>query len=811
MAAALIAFAWLLGVVTAAFADGDLTALVAAASLFAAATFAWRTRPRRPRHPGGRPEGASLQPRPYRSTLIVIALGIATVFLAGWRYDAASSADLSLARLNDGPAVQLRGVISDEPEERETTTLYRFHVREVFENGAWHEQSGSVLMRGLVAPRYEYGDLLEVEAKLETPPSFPDFDYQDYLASRGIASLVSFPKVTVVDHGHGNWLRSPMIDVRSRLSLALSDVLPEPHASLAAGILYGERSAIPNDLRDDMRDTGTSHLVAVSGQNVTIVAAMVIAALAWLIGRRQAAWVSLTAIAGYTLLVGVQPSVIRAAIMGAAYVLATISGRQQTSVIALMFAAAFMTAFGPRVVDDVSFQLSFAATFGLATLAGPLRERLQSAANQRPAIADFPLTRPALEMFSVTTAAVLFTLPITAVNFGQISLAAPVANLFVVPAFLAVGLTAGVAAAIDLVVPSLAPLASWIAWPAAEYMIQAIRLFARVPGASLTLHGVTTWHATVFYAGLFAATWWLIVRPAPVVEPPPRAKPTPRRALLPVGGIALLMVLAAVLTGLALSQPERGQLSVTFLDVGQGDAILIEGPQGHRVLVDGGPGSLPITRALSRNMPFDDRRIDLVVLTHAQSDHMAGLLTVVGRYDVGAVIDTALPGESGLYDAWQAALHDSGAAVTTANRGQTVDLGNGAMLQVLAPDEDDPLLSTVDLNTASTVVRVSMGEASFLLTGDLDDEGEATLMRSGTNLQSTVLKIGHHGSRTSSSPAFVARVQPSIDVIEVGAANSFGHPAQDVLDRLSGDLVLRTDQDGDVTVSTDGTRIWVER
>jgi competence protein ComEC len=808
MAAALIAFAWLLGVGTAALADGDWAALVAAASLFAAATFAWRTRPRRK---SGAPEAGKPWLRRDVGTLTIIVLGVATVFLAGWRYDAAPTPDLSLARLNDGAVVQLRAVVSDEPEERDSTTLYRLDVRDVFEGGAWHEQPGAILMQGPIAPKYEYGDLLELEAKLETPPSLPDFDYRDYLASRGIASLTTFPHVTSVEHGHGDWLRSQMIDVRSRLSRVLSDVLPEPHASLAAGILFGERSSIPNDLRDDMRDTGTSHLVAVSGQNVTIVAAMIIAALAWLIGRRPAAWVSLAAIAGYALLVGVQPSVVRAAIMGAVYVLATISGRQHTSAIALMFAAALMTAVDPRVVDDVSFQLSFSATFGLATLAGPLRERLQSTANQRPAIADFPLTRPVIEMFSVTIAAVLLTMPISAVYFGQISLAAPVANLFVVPAFLAVGLTAGIAAAIDFVAPGLVEPTSWIAWPAAEYMIEAIRLFARVPGASLTLHGVTKWHAVAFYAALLAGTWWLIARPAPVVEPPPRPKTTGRRALLPVGGVAGLIALTTVVAGLAISQPERGRLSVTFLDVGQGDAILIEGPEGNRVLVDGGPGSVPITRALSRNMPFDDRRIDLVVLTHAQSDHMAGLLTVVERYDVGSVIDTALPGESGLYDAWESELHGSGATVTTANRGQSVDLGDGAALQVLAPDQYDPLLSTEDLNTASTVVRVTMGAASFLLTGDLDAPGEQALIRSGTNLQSTVLKVGHHGSKTSSTPAFVARVQPSIDVIEVGAANSFGHPAPEVLDRLSGDLVLRTDQDGDVTVSTDGQQIWVER
>ncbi|MEO8458329.1 MAG: ComEC/Rec2 family competence protein [Chloroflexota bacterium] len=807
MAAALLALAWLLGAAAASMSGVDWWVIVGAASLFAAGTFAWRTRPR-----GLRADGMPRKRRSQVTTVVVMALGVATVLIAGWRYDVAGAPDLSLARLNDGPAVKLRGVVSDEPEERETTTLYRLDISDVFEGGEWRAQPGAVLVRGPIAPRYEYGDALEIEAKLETPPTFADFDYRDYLATRGIASIVSFPKTTVIAHDQGNWLRATMIDVKSHLSRALSDVLPEPHSSLAAGILYGERSAIPDDLSSDMRITGTSHLVAVSGQNVTIVAAMVIAVLAWLIGRRPAAWVSLGAIVGYTMLVGVQPSVIRAAIMGGIFVIATISGRQRSSLTALLLAGAVMSALDAKVIDDVSFQLSFAATVGLTTLSGPLRVRLQNAANRSAIIGGFPLTAPAIEGFAVTVAAVLFTLPITALKFGQISIVAPIANMFVVPAFLAVGLTAGVAAAIDLIAPGLAPIGSWIAWPAAEYMIEAIRLFASVPGASATLDGVQTWEAGVWYGVLLAGTWWVASHPGEAIEPSPPPEPVARRALLPASGLALLVALAGVTALLYLSRPEGGRLSVTFLDVGQGDAILIEGPQGNRVLVDGGPGSLPITRALSRNLPFDDRRIDMVVLTHAQSDHMAGLLTVVDKYDVGEVLDAALPGTNGLYDAWEATVRDSGAAIVTADRGQGIDLGDGAMLRVLAPDDSDPLLTAVkDLNTSSTVLRLTIGDTSYLLTGDLDEAGERTLIASGTDLQANVLKVGHHGSKTSSSPEFLARVQPAIDVIEVGAANSFGHPAQETLGRLAGDLVLRTDEDGDVTVTTDGSRIWVER
>ncbi len=140
-------------------------------------------------------------------------------------------------------------------------------------------------------------------------------------------------------------------------------------------------------------------------------------------------------------------------------------------------------------------------------------------------------------------------------------------------------------------------------------------------------------------------------------------------------------MLAGVCGWLVLSRPESGRLSVTFLDVGQGDAILIQGPEGQRVLVDGGPGSQPITQALSRNLPFDSRRIDLVVLTHPQADHLSGLLTVLDRYRVEAVLDNPKPGRTVLSNEWEAALRDSGVPVTMADRGQSIDLGDGALLQ----------------------------------------------------------------------------------------------------------------------------------
>jgi competence protein ComEC len=781
-----LAFAWLLGVAAAAFTGADPWAALAAAAGLGALSFALR---------------------PRASTLALIALGAALIFAASWRYESTvpPAAPSGIAQQNDSDPVRFRALIVSEPDDRGGTVRYRLAVRDVYWGDRWRPESGGILMRTAPFPRYEYGDLLDLEGELETPPTFDDFDYREYLLRRGIGSLIAYPSVRVVARDQGSAFRAALIDTRARLSDALADALPEPEASLATGVLLGKRARLPADLAEDMNATGTSHLVAVSGQNVTLVAGLLIAALAWAVGRRPAAWLALAAVIGYSFLVGGEPSVVRAAIMGSLYVVATALGRQSSAPIALALAGAVMTAIDPQVVHDVSFQLSFAATLGLMSLAPLLAARARAFTQRWPSADEFFLTRPTIEMAAVTLAAIAFTLPITAVNFQRVSLVAPLANLLAVPAFLAVAVTATVTASIGAVLPAASGALGWLAWPPAAYMVAVVRLAADVPLASTEVRGLGTEHAIVYYGALAVVVWLLgRRRPEPLVVSVPE-RPSPSRTLIPVPGMLLLLALASALLWLSITTPVSGRLTVTFLDVGQGDAILIEGPDGHRILVDGGPSENAITSALGRCLPFYDRHIDLVVLTHPEADHLGGLPAVLNRYDVGAALVSPVQADSAVYRAWRDSLRARSTPYHEAVAGQTIDLGNGARLYVLSapPPQNDP-------NEGSVVIKLTMGRASFLLTGDIESTREAVLVRSGVDLRAAVYKVPHHGSDTSSSSAFLAAVDPLLDVISVGLDNRYGHPTPDVLDRLDGDAIFRTDLNGDVAISTDGRRLWIE-
>jgi competence protein ComEC len=803
MTLAHLALAWLVGVGLMA-ATGEPWAVAVAAALAFLAPLAARR---------------SLRTLPWAVLAAVVLVG------GAWCYDSTlPPADPGgIANYNDGETTRFRALVSGEPDERGSSVRLRLSTREVLVDGRWQETSGGVLMRAPLFPRYEYGDLLEVSGKLETPFVSEEFDYRDYLARRGVYSTIAYPKTTLLATGQGSALRADLYDLRADLGSALADALPQPEASLAQGILLGQRTSLPSTLTEAFNDTGTSHLLAVSGYNITLVAGLFVAGLAWLIGRRPAAWLALAAIVGYACLVGGQPPVLRSAVMGGLYVVATALGRQSGGLYALALAGAGMTAFDPQLIEEASFQLSFASTVGLIVFAPALRTRFE--ALLLPAADDaLPgLLRGAVELVAVTVAAIAFTLPIVAVHFGRISLIALPANLLTVPAFPLIMITSALTAIGGMISSGVGTYFGWLTWPAVTYLRGVVEAAADVPSAAVSIDGFEAWHAAVYYAALAGVVWLVARRPGSLLPTPPewlgslwgrlsaRPEPVERRAgaVSPVLGLAGVLGLASVFVWLLVLGPSaEGRLTVTFLDVGQGDAILIRSPAGHRILVDGGPSGEAISEALGRQLPFWDRHLDLVVLTHPDQDHLAGLVTVLERYDVDRALLPPTECGSAVCGAWREALEREDAPTDEAVAGQWIDLGGGAWLSVLHPPPEG--VTGADEDDNGVVLKLTLGEASFLLTADLGAKGETYLTNRHADLRATVLKVAHHGSAGSTSAAFLGAVQPLAAVITVGRDNDYGLPSPETLARLEPRPVFRTDVHGDIEISTDGERLWVE-
>lgn len=252
-----------------------------------------------------------------------------------------------------------------------------------------------------------------------------------------------------------------------------------------------------------------------------------------------------------------------------------------------------------------------------------------------------------------------------------------------------------------------------------------------------------------------------------------------------------------------LSEKSSDYLTVNFFDVGQGDAIFIEAPNHNQVLIDGGPGSAVLSQ-LGTVMPFYDREIDLVVSTHPDSDHLSGLVDVLEQYKVNQVLTTGVKGKTKEFEKWQELLKNKNIIVEIAQAGQMIKLSENVSLNILSPREDFNGKPAEDLNNTSIVGKLIYGDFEVMLAGDAEKKEEDELLNSNINLDSDILKVGHHGSKNSTSARFLQEVFPEAAVIQVGANNRYRHPSEEVLERLEGVKMYRTDQNGRIEVRSNG-------
>jgi competence protein ComEC len=266
---------------------------------------------------------------------------------------------------------------------------------------------------------------------------------------------------------------------------------------------------------------------------------------------------------------------------------------------------------------------------------------------------------------------------------------------------------------------------------------------------------------------------------------------------------ATLALLAVGLFYTFYTLPPSGVLEVTVLDVGQGDAIFIRTPAGQRILIDAGPDS-SILSALADRLHYFERRIDLLILTHPDADHIAGASDLLRRYEIGAVGLTGVLHDTGAYGDVLRQIRTQGIPVYPLTAATDLALGSDTTLDLLWPTENLIGQDVPDNNTTSIVAKLTYGETSFLFTGDANLGVEAALLGSGENLAADVLKLGHHGSRTSSGEEFLRAVQPSYALISAGAENRYGHPHPEVLERLPASTTQLFTTAGNLTLISDG-------
>src|SRR5215216_1078710 len=686
----------------------------------------------------------------------------------------------------------ITGTLVEPPDYRDNYTNLRLKVSGVDTGDRELPASGLLLARVSNNQVFHYGDILRLRGKLKTPPENEDFSYRDYLAAQHIHSYMPTAEVTILPSRGGNLFSRALYALKEKALSNIYRLFPDPESSLMAGILLGVDTGLTNDLQQAFKDTGTAHIIAISGFNISIIAGLFVTFFSKFLGPRRGALLAVIGIAFYTILVGADATVVRAALMGSLALFAKQVGRRQFALNTLLAVALLMCLWNPLYIWDVGFQLSFFATLGLILYADPFSQFANRIITKYfPASATEKFAELFSEFVLLTLAAQVTTIPIMAYHFQRISIVSFIANPFILPPQPAVMILGGLAVLLSYIWLPLGQIAAWIAWPFVVYTIRMVELFDSVPHGTLILGKLSIWFVILVYAALFAVTFG----GSRFKERTQSIKG--RVTAVGVGGGLLVLLIGLLLIWrAALSMPD-GRLHITFLNVGSADAVLIKTPTGKDVLINGGPSVTTLSDELGRRLPAFNRKLDWLIVAGTEEDDVAALPRVIERYPPDVVLwsgNTQASFSSGVLNEY---FTGSDINVLNAEPDQVLDLGDGATLRMLTVGPRGAVL-LVEWKNFRALLPIGM---SFEALEELHNGAEVGPV--------SVLSLADSGYGPSNPPEWIANVNPELILLSVSAADENGMPDSEVLESIQDYQLLRTDQHGWIEITTDGQRMWV--
>jgi len=708
--------------------------------------------------------------------LIIITVGLGVIYY----HLTAFQPPLELPSQN---VAQITGVVQDIPYydgektsftlKTETPSLYQKRIRVVC----------------LYQCRFDRGDLIKLQGVLKPPPqpgNPGEFDYPGYLAHQGI-----YYNLTVKTAGQAV-LITPVTGplkwiglFRSQAEKLTQQALSQQESAVLLGMLLGGRAGMEEEQYSDFQKTGIVHLFSVGGLHVSFLLVLV----AWLtslsrLGTRGKFWAGVLILLVYGTMVAWPAPVIRAVIMGILGLLAYYSGRDNSLLNALAISGLVILLISPDNLFSLSFQLTILASWGLIYLFPLVRKKL-------------PYKGWGWDMILVPVCAELAVLPLVAYYFNLFTPISIFTNILIT--YLAGG--AVILGFMAFLMASFLPfLATLLLYPAGlfiEMILLIVQWTKMLPGAYLWVATPAVGMIVLYFVGIFAGI---------------QALQNPSRRRYSIAAIAMMMIFMSSLL-LPASCYDRGKLEMVFIDVGQGDSILLKTPQGKFVLVDGG-GSEFYDVGAKKLLPYlhyrGIRHLDMIINTHPDIDHIKGLERVAAQIEVDCL---GLPFSIATCKEYQP-LRDIAVQrkipIFTLGAGQHLNLEEGVEINVLNPER--ALYDGKDYNQESIVLQVSYGEFSALLTGDVPSEKMSQLLEK-VELPVNIVKVPHHGSKGSLLPVFYQKLHPRWAVISVAENNPFGHPNLEVLETLAKAKVevLRTDQDGAVMVRSNGKELMISR
>jgi competence protein ComEC len=688
--------------------------------------------------------------------------------------------------LNDRAGqLTLEGRIIREPQIRDGGQQIVVSVRQA----AGRPHQGLVLATIPRQSEVAYGDEVRLAGRLRTPPEFDTFSYADYLSRGGVYSVMFGAEVELIQARQGFDPYALMLDWKARARQSLAQNSPEPTASLLTGMLLGDDSGLDPDLRADFQTTGASHIIAISGYNMAMIALLIAQFCQYWLPKRPAMIAALLGIALYTLFVGAGAAVVRAALMSGVVIFGESFRRRTYAPTSLAFVTLLMSLYDPLVLWDIGFQLSLAAILGMVSLSPPMEAYLAKRLPPGP-------WRPFADGVVVTLAAQISTAPLILAYFGRLSLVSLPVNALILPlqpyllAFGALGMGVGV------FFPMGGELILRFADVLMRWTVGVIQVGAGLPWADTPLY-FSPQAAWGFFVLMGLGLWYQATRPEWLQNWVQKTQ-WPARVLQ---GLALLTL---ILLGLNVGGRPDGRLQVSFLEVGGSYGALIESPQGASILVDGGPFPSRLLRQVGDQLPPNQGRIDVLIWTAPEEDRLAGVAEILARYDVGLILTTGQESDEALYQSLLAQAEAKNIPLRAVSAGYRLQTEDGVLIEVLwpprTPDKEAPP------SESGMVLRLTYGGAAFLLTGGIQAEVEVQLLAQPHLLQAQVLQVADQASGEASSREFLGVVNPQVGVLQIGAEDS---PNATVLERLQGARLYRSDRAGLIEIRTDGRELLI--
>ena len=731
-----------------------------------------------------------------------------------------------ISNMIEGKPLNIQGTLYSPPQLRKDRLKLYIKTERVYSKEGYINVTGKLILTvSDTKTDLKYGDRIRFISRLRPPRNFYNpgsFDYSRYLAYKGvfaIGHLKDCSYIARIGEGNSNRLWRAVERIRDRIRDCIDREVEPPNRGIIKALILGEKGEIPDRIRDNFIASGVAHILAISGLHLGFIAMVSFFFARWILRfserlmlssdiNKIAAIVTVFPVLFYAFVSGFGVSTFRATIMIMTFLIAIVIDRQRDMYNTLALAALIILVISPSAIFDVSFQLSFASVLAILYLV----PRLLDFFSWIPSLAFEPyphLTEVVSKYIGllvlVSIAATLGTAPIAAYYFHRVAPLGFISNIAVVPIVGFIVIPLGLLVAILVFIfPSVAALLIDIESAIIGFVVSIVNFFSLIPFSSFLVSTPSLIEISLFY--LFIVFLFNTKR-----------YNAPRY----ISVIFLVFILANCLYW-NYTKNFSSDLRVTFLSVGQGDCAVIELPEGKRMIIDGG-GFYNDSYDTGKNIvaPFlykeKIKRIDYLVLSHPHPDHLGGLRFIAKNFKVKEVWTNGQSADFKSYDELMGIIDDEGIKEVVMNIETASQEINGVRVDIYHPqvalfDGRGSRLNS-SMNNNSLVVKLTYKDISFLFTGDIEQEAERRLATIGSQLKSTVIKVPHHGSTTSSTKDFLSAVRPSYAVFSVGYKNRFGFPKKAVIKRYE-DLdckTYRTDTQGAITMITDGEVIQVTR